>query len=387
MRKLLTIICILTVLTGCTKINEIQFQAYAVGIGIDYQNDEYHVVLQFLDFSNVAKTDQGKSDQPSPVWIGEGKGKTVEDAIIKIYHGIQIPVNYDQLSVFVFGKSVLENRLSKTVEALDTNFNIRLTGWVYGTEEPVEKIFTTKVPFNYAYTNARIVQPEYMQQQDSSIPALSLQGLVYQLHEKTKTILLPSISTNDAIILKDQDKLPVTIFNGAYLMKGTKLKGHLTEKDLEGFIRVNNKSVRSPVTFSEKNAGEEAFVQIELLNPKMKRKVKKDQNGIQIGLDIKISAIVRESSQEILSPSIKRQIQEEIRKEVYASYLKSEKIGGDVYQFEDYLYRFMHDDWKSLQTSGTFPTLHKKDIHVDIAPLKSINKINAGVGSLLHDRE
>lgn len=386
MRKFLYIICILSVLTGCAKIHEIQFQAYAVGIGIDYQNDEYHVVLQFLDFSNVAKTDQGKSNQPSPVWIGEGKGKTVEDAIIKIYHGIQIPVNYDQLSVFVFGKSVLENRLKKTVEALDTNFNIRLTGWVYGTEEPVEKIFTTKVPFNYAYTNARIVQPEYMQQQDSSIPVLSLQGLVYQLHERTKTILVPSISTNDAIMKKDQEKLPVTIFNGAYLMKGEKLKGHLTEKDLEGFIRVNNKSVRSPVIFSEKSAGEEAFVQIELLNPKMKRKVKKDQNGIQIGLDIKISAIVRESSKQILSPSIKRQIQEEIRKEVYAAYLKSQKIGGDIYQFEDYLYRFMHDDWKSLQTSRKFPTLNKKDIHVDIAPLKSINKINAGVDTLLNNK-
>ncbi|TDL71160.1 Ger(x)C family spore germination protein [Rhodococcus qingshengii] len=386
MRKFLYMICILTALTGCVKIPEIQSQAYAVGIGIDYKNDEYHVVLQFLDFSNVAKTDQGKSDQPSSVWLGEGKGKTVEDAIIKIYHGIQIPVNYDQLTVFVFGKSVLENRISKTVEALDTNFNIRLTGWVYGTEEPVEKIFTTKVPFNYAYTNARIVQPEYMQQQDSSIPALSLQGLVYQLHEPSKTILVPSISTNDAIILKDQDKLPVTIFNGAYLMKGEKLKGHLTEKDLEGFIRVNNKSVRSPVIFSEKSAGEEAFVQIELLNPKLKRKVKKDQNGIQIGLDIKISAIVRESSKEILSPSIKRQIQEELRKEVYAAYLKSQKIGGDIYQFEDYMYRFMHDDWKSLQTSRKFPTLNKKDIHVDIAPLKSINKINAGVDTLLNNK-
>lgn len=383
MRKFLNIICILFVLTGCVKIHEIQFQAYAVGIGIDYQDDEYHVVLQFLDFSNVAKTDQGKSDQPSPVWIGEGKGKTVEDAIIKIYHGIQIPVNYDQLSVFIFGKSVLENRLSKTVEALDTNFNIRLTGWVYGTEEPIKKIFTTKVPFNYPYTNARIVQPDYMQQQDSSIPALSLQGLVYQLHEQSKTILVPSISTEDGIMKMDQDKLPVTIFNGAYLLKGAKLKGHLTEKELEGFIRVNNKSVRSPVIVGE--GGKEEIVQIELLNPKIKRMVNKDENGIQIGLDIKVSAIVRESSHEKFSPTIKKQIQEKIRTEVYNAYLKSQQVGADIFQLEDYLYRYMYDDWKVFQTNGKFPTLVKKDIHVEIAPLKSINKINAGVDTLLNN--
>ncbi|MBY0144997.1 Ger(x)C family spore germination protein [Neobacillus niacini] len=382
MRKFLIIFCILSVITGCTKIHEIQFQAYAVGIGIDYKDDEYHVVLQFLDFSNVAKTEQGKSDQPSPVWLGEGKGKTVEDAIIKIYHGIQIPVNYDQLSIFVFGKSVLENRLSETVDALDTNFNIRLTGWVYGTEEHVNKIFTTKVPFNYPYTNARVVQPEYMQQQDSSIPSLSLQELIYQIHEPAKTILVPSISTKDTIIKVEQEKLPVTIFNGAYLMNGTKLKGHLTESDLGGFIRVN--TVRSPVTLKD-SKGE--FVQIELLNPKMKRVVNKDQNDIRIGLDIKISAIVRESSKQILAPKIKRQIQEEIRKDVYAAYEKSQKIGGDIYQFEDYLYRYMHDDWKSLQASRTFPSLNKKDIHVEIAPLKSINKINAGVDTLLNNRK
>ena len=384
MRKFLTIFCILSVITGCTKIHEIQFQAYAVGIGIDYQNGEYHVVLQFLDFSNVAKTEQGKSDQPSPVWLGEGKGKTVEDAITKIYHGIQIPVNYDQLSIFVFGKSVLENRLSKTVEALDTNFNIRLTGWVYGTEESVNKIFTTKVPFNYPYSNARIVQPEYMQQQDSSIPTLSLQELIYQIHEPAKTILVPSVSTKDTIMKEEQDKLPVTVMNGAFLLKGTKLKGHLTEKDLSGYIRVNNKSVRSPVTLGD---NKEEFVQIELLNPKVKRKVNKDQNGIQIGLDIKISAIVRESSKQILSPTIERQIQEEVRKDVYTAYLKSTKIGGDIYQFEDYLYRFMHHDWKELKASGKLPALAKKDIHVEIAPLKSINKINAGIGTLLNNRE
>lgn len=378
MRKYIYIIFILFVLTGCAKINEIQFQAYAVGIGIDYQDGEYHVFLQFLDFSNVAKSDQGKSESASPVWIGEGNGKTVEEAINKIYHGIQIPVNYDQVGLFVFSKSLLEKRLGKTVEALDTNFNIRLTGLVYGTEEPIEKIFTTKVPFHYAYSNARINQPEFMQQQDSTIPAISLQELVYHINEKTKTLLLPSISTNEDIIKKDLDKLPVTIFNGAYLMKGEKMKGYLSKKDLEGFIRVNNESVRSPVIVSEKNSGKEEVVQIELLNPKVKRIMNKENNKIQIGLDIKLSAIVRESSYEVLSPKIKRQIKEKIKNEVYAAYLNSLKIGGDIYQFEDYLYRFMHEDWKVYQKSGKFPILNKNDIHVEVAPLKSINKINAG---------
>lgn len=376
MKKLLSIIFVVSYLTGCTKIEELQYQAYAVGIGVEYRNDEYHVVLQFLDFSNVAKTDQGKSDQANPVWLGEGKGKTLEDAILQIYHGIQIPINYDQISVFVFGKSVLEKKLAKIVESLDTNFSIRLTGWVYGTEEPIKKIFTTKLPFNYAYSNSRIVQPEYMQQHDSLIPTISLQELIYKMHEKPRTILVPRISTNNEIIKKDVKQLPVTVMNGAYIIKEGALKGYLDENDLKGFIRVNNQAVRSPVVVSP---GKGQFVEVELLNPRVKRRIDKDQNGVKIGLDINISAIVRESSNPMISPQLKKQIIEKIRNEVYEAYEKGQKIGGDIYQFEDYMYRFMHDDWLRLQKTGEFPFLEKNAIHVKVEPLKSINRINAGI--------
>lgn len=379
MRKFIIISCTFLFLSGCTIINEIQYQAYAVGIGIDYKADEYHVILQFLDFSNVAKSDQGKSSEPSPVWLATGKGKTIEEAITKIYQGIQIPVNFDQLSIFIFGKSLLENRLAKTLEALDTNFNIRLTGWTYGTEEAIEEILTTKVPFHYDYSNSRIMQPKYMQQQDSAIPAISLQDLIYQLNEKTKTILLPNISIKETIIKKDLEKVPVTTFKGAFILKGEKMKGLLSEKDLKGFIRVNNKSIRSPVILSERSAGKEGIVQIELLKPKVKRIITKVENDIQIGLEIKVSAIIRESSNERLSPKIEKQIKEKVKSEVYAAYLKSHEIGGDLYQFEDYMYRFMHDDWKKFRNKGKFPILSKNNIYVSINPLKSINKINSGI--------
>jgi spore germination protein KC len=380
MRNFLIIFLLAILLSGCANIREIQYQAYAVGIGIDYKNHEYHVALQFLDFSNVAKTDQGKSDQPVPVWIATGKGKTVEEAIIQIYHGIQIPINYDQISLFVFGTSLLEHRLDKTLKSLDTNFNIRQTGLVYGTEEKVEEVFTTKVPFNYAYSNSRINQPEFMQQQDSTVPAISLQELIFEFNEKVKTIVLPRITITKQIVKKNLEELPVNIFDGAYILKDEKLKGYLSQQDLEGFIRVNNKAVRSPVIVGEETDGKEELVQIELLKPKVKRVIDKANNKVNIGLDINISAIIREASKkEVLSPRVKRKIKEKITNEVYAAYLKSHQIGGDIYQFEDFMYRFMYEDWKTIKKKDDFPVLKKENIHVKVRPLKSINKINSGI--------
>ncbi|MGM0837976.1 MAG: Ger(x)C family spore germination protein [Bacillota bacterium] len=378
MRKFIFITYALTLLiTGCSNIREVQFQAYAVALGIDYIDHEYHVVLQFLDFTNVAKTEQGKPAQPLPVWLGVGRGKTVEDAFVDVYHGVQIPIDYDQINLLIFGKELLEQRLGNTIKALNSNLNIRLTGYTYGTEEKIEEIFTTKVPFYYPFSDSRINKPEFMLHQNPAIPAIMLQDLIYQFNEETKTILLPRVSINKEIMKEEKEKLPVSIFDGAFIIKGKKMKGFLSNKDLEGFININNESVSSPVIVSEE--GEDKHVQIELFKPKVKRIVKKDKNETKIGLNINISAVIRESSYEINESKIKKQIKDKIKNDVYSAYMNSQNIGGDVYQFEDYMYRFMHDDWKEFQNNGEFPVLNKDDIRVKIAPLKSMNKINAGI--------
>ncbi|MEJ9231846.1 hypothetical protein LAV79_20730 [Peribacillus butanolivorans] len=131
-------------------------------------------------------------------------------------------------------------------------FLIRLKGFTYGTEKKLEEIFTSKVPFNYPFTSSRINQPDYMQQQESTVPAITLQELIYQYNEKTKTILLPNILLEEDIMKKDTDNVPVTTFNGAFIIKDKKLKDHLSKNDLKGYIRVNNKAVRSLVNMEER---------------------------------------------------------------------------------------------------------------------------------------
>lgn len=377
MKKMIIFASIFFILAGCAMVKEIQYEAYAVGIGIDYKDEEYQVVIPFLDFSNVAKTDQGKTQTYIPTWLGVGVGKTVEEAIIEITKGIQVPINYDQISVFVFGRNLLESEIEHAVEALDTNFNIRLIGMTYGTEESLEKIFTTKVPFNFSFSISRIVQPEYMQQQSSSIPTISLQEFINQSNEKTKTVILPNISIAEGIIKEDQKNNPVTIIDGAYLMKDKKVKGLLSNQDLEGYIRVNEKSVRTQLSLIESKTKEDEYVQIEIRKPKMKRIVSKKENEIVFELEIKVEAIKQESNYKLSSKDIKKRIEEEIKTEVYTSYVKSHEVGGDIYQLEDYLYRFMYEDWKELHNHGEMPKLTSENIHVKVKPLKSINKISS----------
>ncbi|MDQ0226129.1 Ger(x)C family spore germination protein [Metabacillus niabensis] len=371
MNKIVWILISLLFLTGCADIKEVQYQAYAVGLGIDYNDNQYEVTLQFLDFLNVAKTDQGKGDKPSKVWLGNGKGKSIEDAINQIDQGIQLPINFDQINVIVFGKSLLKNKLESTLQTLDSSYRIRLTGMVYGTEEPIEKVFTSKVPFYYPFNESQISNPEAKQQQSSTVPPINLQQFIYQFNEKARTILLPSLTVNNEIIKEEEDNYDVPTINGAHIIKGKHWKGHVSLNHLIGFVRVNNKSVRTPLTLDLANHQ----ILVNLLKPKMKYVVNNDKKDPSIGLEIKIHATVLNSNGMKLSKDIKNQIKKKLVNEVYHSYEKSKEIDGDIFQFENYLYRHRHDLWQSIG-EGDFPELKKDNIHIKIDRFKSVHKLS-----------
>lgn len=371
MRKLVVILTSIMFLTGCINIVEVQYRAYAVGLGIDFKDNQYDVTLLCLDFLNVAKTDQGKGDKPSKVWLGKGKGRSIEEAINQISQGIQLPLNFDQVRIIVFGQSLLRDKLQTTLDTLDTSYKIRLTGMVYGTEASLDQVFTSKVPFYYPFNEGQISNPEAVQQQSSTVPTLTLQQFIYQFNDKARTILLPSLSINNEIIKEEQEKYLVPKINGAQIIKDKDWKGYLSLNDLAGYIRVNNDSVRTPLTL--KLGGNQ--IAVELISPKMTHVIGTEKKEPILELEINVDATVLHSNLMLKSKEIKNQIKKELVKEVYHSYQKSNEIGGDIFQFENFTYRYQNDLWNSLK-NVEFPTLKKKDIHIKISNLTSIHKLN-----------
>ena len=377
MKKIVMILIPLLFLTACREIKEIQYQAYAVGLGIDYKDKEYAVTIQFLDFSNVAKSEEGKGEQPSKVWIGNGKGKSIEEAINKINQGIQLPINFDQIKVIVFGDSLLKYKLKSTLAALDASYNIRLTGEVYGTDQPLEKVFTAKIPFYYPYNESQISYPKLMEEeQGSTIPSINLQKLIYQFNEKATTTLLPALSVNNTIIKEDEGEYVVPTINGAYIIRNKEWKGFLNVNDLMGFILVNKDSFRTDLTLTI----DDNQLDIEILKPSMKHKVMNKKPLPSIALDITIDVSVLSLIDTTKSKEIQQALKKDIVNQVYHSYVKSKEMGGDIFQFENFLYKYRYDIWYSLKDKK-FPSLKKEDIHVKIDNLKSVPKLNSNFQS------
>lgn len=372
MKKIVIAFVSLFFLAGCTNIKEIQYQAYAVGLGIDFKDNQYIVTVQFLDFLNVAKSEQGKGDQPSKVWLGNGTAKSIEDAIDQINKGIQLPLNFDQVKVIVFGKSLLKSKLKPTLNALDSSYNIRLTGKVYGTNQAIEDIFTAKIPFYYPFNESQISYPDAMQHQSSTVPPLTLQKFMYQFNEKINTILLPSLVVNKEIIKEDEQDYVVPTINGAHLIKEKDWKGFLNTDDLSGYIRVNNETVRTKLNLDIDNNE----MEIELIKPKLRQVVNKNKKKYSFGLKINIDATVLTSNKRTNANKMKKQLKKQLVEEIYTSYEKSREIDADIYQFENYLYRYHRDIWKSSKEEA-FPTLDTDDIEINVKNFKSVPKLQS----------
>ncbi|ERN51204.1 Ger(x)C family spore germination protein [Alkalihalophilus marmarensis] len=369
MRKILFILFLCTILSGCLESKEIQSIAYAISMGIDFKEEQFELTLQFLDFSNVAKSEQGKGGEV-PLWLAVGRGRSIDDAVSEIYRTIQLPVNYEHLYNIVLGKAILEEKASETLDMLTENFLIPYSAWVYSTNQPVQEILTSKVIFNYPFLYSRLTQPEDMQEQLSSVPSLFLQQFMLEYEEPTKTIVLPSINIEDNAIKEDLTGVSVPYFEGAHIIKDKQYKGYLSINDLKGFILTNNESKRSLFDVKE----EEIFLTVELNNPTFKIKQTSSAGGTSYTLAVTIPSVLRENSTELTMDEVKRKVEKAIEGEVSSSIIKGQEIGADVFQFEDFLFRRNHTEWLSIKEASN--NFEFETIEVTLKPFNSVNKTN-----------
>ncbi|MED1604085.1 Ger(x)C family spore germination protein [Cytobacillus kochii] len=371
---LITMIMFL-LLSGCQKPVEIQYQAYAIGFGVDFIDEEYVVYVQFLDFSNVAKTESSSINQDKPVWLGVGTGNTINKALTNIYKTMQIKINFDHINSFIFSENIIKYKLKETTDSLSSNYNIRVHGWIYGTSEDLEEILTLKMPFYYPYTSSIINQPLDTQTQVSEVPAIDATKFLIGLGEATKTILLPRIEITNNNVRKNELKFLVPYFNGGYFIKGGNYKGFLNSSQLSGYIKANKQAdvERSLIQVNMENKNDP--VEVELRDPKTKLTLEEDNFHSKFKLNIKSTIILREGASEVNQDALKHKVEDKIRDEAFLSLKSGREKGIDVYLFEDYLFRHHNKIWKQHKFQDMFKNITAEDINVEIKYSHSPNKV------------
>ncbi|WP_026690470.1 Ger(x)C family spore germination C-terminal domain-containing protein [Alteribacter aurantiacus] len=360
MKRILLLICITPVLLlgGCIDFKEIQLQSYAVSFAVDYKDDQYELFLQFLDFGNVAKTED--AENKAPVWIVKGTGTTIEAALDQIYSSVQVPINYDHINTILLSKSVLEQQSERILTFLTTRHTLPYTSYVYVIEKPAEEIMTTDNIFDYPMLYSQMSQPEDMQELYSTIPAIRLHEVMRNIGEPN-TVVIPTIALDTSTLHEDRNPVTSAFFSGGAFLQDHAYLGWLSRTDLKGYILANNETIRYLIEFVE----DDQNILVEVTEPSVSLK---DEDGKTL-LNVKYKLGILEMGMKSKSPvEIQNRIKEIIEQEIKKADDKASALGADLFGVKDHYFR------KGTLKKESDHSLSIDQINIHFSEVNSMNK-------------
>ncbi|MBD8028010.1 Ger(x)C family spore germination protein [Ureibacillus sp. Re31] len=363
-KHLLFLLLPLILLTGCWDLNENERMYYAYGLGVDYQNDEFVIWIQLINFANIAKTEQSSIDGIQSQ-VSSASGKTMDEALFKLYHAIDERVYWGHLSLLIFSEEALKKeRVNSVLNTLtrytDTRYNI----WVYCTDQPLDQFFITVPVLNKGISLTVIGDPRNSYEQESFIDPIDVRRLIIALDEPGHDANIPYIS-----LKKDwqtQDGVESTIkINGVGVVTTKEFKGYIKNDDVSGLQWMSNQAKRGEITTKYK----EKYLTVTLRNINVKIKPVVNGNNVKFDINIEFNATLASFEENLTSTEIKKQVIEEMKKEIKQTYQAGLEKNMDIYQFSEVLYRKDVKTWKKLQQNGNIKldnnTIGKININVE----------------------
>ncbi|WP_274362835.1 Ger(x)C family spore germination protein [Paenibacillus thermotolerans] len=349
-------------LTGCWDVKDIQDINYLTAIGLDHVDHKYRVYVQMIDFTSVAKTETGKPTQQIPIWIGEGEGETLIGALNDLYRSSQLRIFYGQINTIVFSEKIMKIGLTDVKELLSRYYEIRYTPWVFGTKEPIDKLFAVHPFFNLSPLMSMLHQPQEIYKQQSIIKPLTLREFVADYREPGNTTLLPSLATAAASWKKDMEPKEMLTIDGVFAFHDRQYKEWIYWRNLPGLRWMEPSTNRSPILLRD---GETIVAGIYLERPKVK--ITPYMRGNEASFTIKVEAegYISEAFIQMSESALERKTAAQVRKQIKETYEEGLTYNLDLLRLEHALYRKKTRDWKRLQAQG--------GLHLTPDSLESIN--------------
>lgn len=335
-------------LTGCWDIKNIQDINYVTSLGFDLINGQYVAYMQMLDFSSVAKTESGKPTEPAAIWVGQGRGETLVQAVNNLYQTAQTRLFYGQVNAIVFGESLMKKGMNQAKEAVSRYYELRYTPWLFGTKDSIDDLFAVTPFFNFSPIISLLHQPQESYNQQSLIPPIQMREFVSNYREPGNMAALPSLSISKQNWESDGEKKRLLIVDGVYVFQNQEYKGWFGVRNVIGFRWVEPKTVRSPILIRSGGGKPQALVSLE--DPKVKIKPHIREDKVTYSVNVKLTGNMSEVLERLPEQDLKRRLEEEVQKEIRQTFEEGIKKGADLLRLEHELYRQNNRAWKQFQS-------------------------------------
>lgn len=354
-------------LTGCWDQEVLQDISYISTIGIDYENNQFVIYVQMVDFSTVGKTEGGsKGDSPN-IWVGESKGSTFALALNNLYNSTQQRIHFGQISSVVFSQKALQKNLNQTMDTFERFSETRLTSWVYATSEPMEDLFSITPMFPTSPLMTKLNSPESSYRLHSIVRPVKLVEFATQSSEPISTFILPTLSIDKKNWKKDMEKMPQMNVNGATFLHWKQEPHWISKDDLFGLRWLEEQTVITPLTLYDNKRNIKSVLLCEYPNVTVTEELRKKGNPLY-NLHIKVHATVIQLNVDMAIKELKAEAEAKIEDEIRSTFTAGLKSNVDVYHLEEKLFRKHYTDWKKLTRRKTFPLTSKslENIKVEI---------------------
>lgn len=375
-KNIMLVILMLTttlLMSGCWDVTEPQRMYYVQGVGVDYKDNEYIAYIQLMNFANVAKTEQS-NPQAAPTEVGKATGKTIEEAIYKLYRSMDQEVFWGHMTFLLFSEKAMESE--HAIPIIDTFLRFRETRyhiWVYCTQDPIEEVLLVSPILEKSPTATKLSNPKNTSRQESFVEPVNLRQLVIGLNEPNHEMKVPFISINQDWETAKESRTE-TVFAGVGILSKNTFKGFIKGNTARGIEWMNNETKQGEITIKLNNTEERDYLTVDIKKLDVNVKPIVENNQVKFEVYLKFNTILNGFKGKVTASQVRKKVESEVKNEIMATFQEGLNMDADVYRLSEYLYRDNVKVWKNIQKDGKIPltkdSISKIDIH--------INKVSPG---------
>ena len=347
--KIIIIIPITFILTGCWDNRELDTISIVTGVGIDATEDDEKIEF-ILQIERVSQhnTDSTKDvgDNNSSI-ILETEEKGILSAIASLQKQVTRDLFMHHNQAVIFGKEQSEKGIKPYIDALLRQQDMRMETLVFVAEGKAKDILHNSMAQDSAFSSGitRMVDATNRYSEAYSVRVLDLVSMII---EETTAPIIPIVR------LEEHEKELRLFLSGLAVFNDGKLIAQLNEIETRGYTWIMDKFKS---TFIEIDI-EEGFSNLNISNIKYKLEPKiNNENKLVIGLeimgDIVISEIqgfnnmtVKEVTDILLEEGKKT-----INREIQTCFNKSKELNADFLRFGEEFHKKFPRQWKEIKNN------------------------------------
>lgn len=293
--KIIILLVLLLLQTGCWNYRELNEMAIVVSIGVDYdeENDLFVMSAQILNPKKSSGGESGSSLQESPIIVYKYSDKTIHESLRNMIYESPKKLYIGHLENVIFGKEVAEKHLAESLDFLfrdsesrkDFDLLVASEGTAYDILKIIPSFETTpaanimstiKSNSNYIGNVISITYDNFV----SMVLKDGVEGVLPAIK-----IIRGTVEEGETIDnVKESETNTDFIVKNFVVFKKDKMLGELGEDESMGYNIISGKMKESVISFYCDKENNTASMEIIKLKPKIKIKIKKNIPNVSIDI-------------------------------------------------------------------------------------------------------